>query len=68
MRVNTDVSARTYNNEYVVLTKASTTHIDLGDYGNGLYIIIMRPLGGLQKGKFYLFFCEALQNRVIARH
>ena len=28
----------------------------------------MRPLGGLQKGKFYLFFCEALQNGVIARH
>ena len=28
----------------------------------------MRPLDGLIKYKFYLFFCGALQNAVIARH
>ena len=27
-----------------------------------------RPPDGLQKDKFYLFFCGALQNAVIARH
>ena len=27
-----------------------------------------RPLGGLPKDKFYLFFGGALQNAVIARH
>ena len=27
-----------------------------------------RPPDGLQKDKFYLFFCWALQNAVIARH
>ena len=28
----------------------------------------LRPLHGLKKNKFYLFFCGALQNAVIARH
>ena len=27
-----------------------------------------RPPDGLQKDKFYLFFCWTLQNAVIARH
>ncbi len=31
-------------------------------------MFLLRPLGGLQKDKFYLFFCGALQNAVIARH
>ena len=31
-------------------------------------MLLLRPLGGLQKDKFYLFFCGALQNGVIARH
>ena len=28
----------------------------------------LRPCNGLKKNKFYLFFCGALQNAVIARH
>ena len=40
VRVLISVSTRKYKSEYVVLTETSTTHIDLGDYGNGLYIII----------------------------
>ena len=31
-------------------------------------MLLLRPLGGLQKDKFYLFFCEALQNAAFARH
>ena len=30
--------------------------------------INLRPLHGLKKNKFYLFFCGALQNAVITRH
>ena len=32
------------------------------------FIVFERPYNGLQKDKFYLFFCGALQNAVIARH
>ena len=31
-------------------------------------MFLLRPLGGLQKDKFYLFFCGALQNAAFARH
>ena len=31
-------------------------------------MLLLRPLGGLPKDKFYLFFGRALQNAVIARH
>ena len=31
-------------------------------------MLLLRPLDGLQKDKFYLFFCEALQNAAFARH
>ena len=31
-------------------------------------MFLLRPLGGLQKYKFYLFFCGALQNAAFARH
>ena len=31
-------------------------------------VCFKRPLDGLQKDKFYLSFCGALQNAVIARH
>ena len=31
-------------------------------------MLFWRPLGGLQKDKFYLFFCGALQNAAFARH
>ena len=32
------------------------------------FTVFKRPCNGLQKDKFYLFFCGALQNAVIARH
>ena len=31
-------------------------------------MLLLRPLGGLPKDKFYLFFCGALQNTAFARH
>ena len=31
-------------------------------------MLLLRPLGGLQKNKSYLFFCGALQNAAFARH
>ena len=31
-------------------------------------MLLLRPLGGLNKDKFYLSFCGALQNVVIASH
>ena len=52
--VLTDVSTRTYFHEYVVLTIEANYK--------------WRPLHGLKKDKFYLSFCEALQNAAIARH
>ena len=31
-------------------------------------MLLLRPLGGLQKDKSYLFFRGALQNAAFARH
>ena len=55
LRVLTEVFTRTYVNEYDALTEVSTSYL-------------LRPPDGLQKDKFHLFFCGALQNGVIARH
>ena len=51
----TEVFTRTYGNECDALTKVSTSHL-------------LSTPDGLQKDKFHLFFCGALQNGVIARH
>ena len=53
--VLTEVFTCTYGNEYDALTEVSTSYL-------------LRPPDGLQKDKFHLFFCGALQNGVIARH
>ena len=71
MHVSTNLFTCTHENEYDVLTNISTRTYD-NEYTHLLeylrVITEVRPLGGLTKDKFYLFFDGALQNAVIARH